>query len=210
MWGSFWQLYCSPKFLVWDCADSVSDAKQSEPIIKRTTKQKFKTGFKLTAFSSPAIVALIAAPAETFAFLKMLKEAGFELPAILAIAGIAWWLRKDVVKIMDVRMVNLTNVVENFGDKLDENTKEQAERTKLSEERWGTVNAKFMEQGNEIKELATEIKTSVKEIARNSEQVRYLYTAYKLPHPEEKSVGDQDLTIENSTVQIKIQKSKED
>lgn len=174
--------------------DSADKPAQAEPLTKKTTKQKIKATAKVAFYSSPAIAALIAAPAETFAFLKMLKEAGFELPALATVAAIAWWLRKDVIKIMDVRMVNLTNVVENFGEKLDANTKEQTERTRVSEDRWAFVNNRFMEQGEEIKELATEIKKSVKQIATQTEQVRYLYTAYKLDPPEEKLVKDQDLT----------------
>ena len=77
--------------------------------------EKTKCKLKVVVGSSPAIAAFTLFPAESFSFLKMLKEAGVELPMIITVATIAWWLRKDVIRIVDGRLGEMNTNMKDLG-----------------------------------------------------------------------------------------------
>ena len=78
-------------------------------------KEKTKSRLKVAIGSSPAIAAFTLFPAESFSFLKMMKEAGVELPMIITVATIAWWLRKDVIRIVDGRLGEMNTNMKDLG-----------------------------------------------------------------------------------------------
>ena len=77
--------------------------------------EKTKSKLKVAIGSSPAIAAFTLFPAESLSFLKMLKEAGVELPMIITVATIAWWLRKDVIRIVDGRLGEMNTNMKDLG-----------------------------------------------------------------------------------------------
>lgn len=129
--------------------------------MKEQTKDTIKRGAKVTAAVSPAIAALLVAPAETFAVLKTLKEAGFELPAITIFVTFVWWLRADVMKIMDGRLGDINTTINKFGDELKV-------RNEMSDRRYEEVNERFLkndEKFNELGEKMFAVETRLQAVA---------------------------------------------
>lgn len=120
------------------------------------SKEKLKDRMKVLTASSPALTALFLYPTETFAFLKMLKEAGLELPSVLFIGAIAWWPRKDVVRIVDGRLKELNDNVKQVSESLsasnDQNSKEFQEGRKI-----------MQAQGQQIRFIMTHLQLNAPE-----------------------------------------------
>lgn len=126
-----------------------------------TTKDKIKKGAKVTAAFSPAITALLVAPSETLMALKNLKEAGFELPAITIFISCVWWLRKDVMTIMNGRLGDINATINKFGDQLNI-------RNQISDKRYDEVNERFLkndEKFNELGEKMFAVETRLQAVA---------------------------------------------
>lgn len=151
--------------------------------MKVETKQKIKDGAKgglkiATAASGPLSVAFMF-PKETFAFLSMMREAGFELGTIATIAGIAWWLRKDTVRVVDKRWGETNEVIKEFKDDLQK-ANEITQQQKI-------------ESDKRIEMLG-------KELAKYASHIRFLVTHLQLTIPEDnhdqpkKIEDDPDLT----------------
>ena len=127
---------------------------------------------KLTATASPAIAAAIAFPSETYMFLKTAKEVGFEIPMPFFLGAIAWWFRKDAVKLVDTRVAGATEslvasaeantkvgiAVELLSNEVKESTATSQKQARISEERWSFVNKRFLENDNKQLELTNEVK----------------------------------------------------
>ena len=90
--------------------------------------EKTKSKLKDAIGSSPAIAAFTLFPAESFSFLKMLKEAGVELPMIITVATIAWWLRKDVIRIVDGRLGEMNTNMKDLGVEIKATNEQNAKQ----------------------------------------------------------------------------------
>lgn len=111
-------------------------------------KAYLKAKLKLVAASSPALAALIAFPTESLAFLKMLKEAGFEAGTITVIAGIAYFLRKDVMRIVTELKTGLgvTNTtLQSLSDDYKEHRKQDQIRLDEGQKQFDLITKRFLE-----------------------------------------------------------------
>ena len=77
----------------------------------KENKEEFVKKLKVFSAASTSLGVAIMFPAETFAFLKTLRDAGFEAGTIGVIAAIAYYLRRDTMKVVDVRLGEFTTKV---------------------------------------------------------------------------------------------------
>lgn len=126
-----------------------------------------KDKIKVAGISSPAIAALLMFPTETFTFLKTLREAGIELPMIIVFFLGVFWIRRDAIKVVDVRL----------GD-ISDNVKKLSDEQRISNEQ----NARQFSEGAKIMQT-------------QSQQIRFIMTHLQLNIPDQTDKPkDQDLT----------------
>lgn len=126
-------------------------------MVSSSTKDKIKSRLKFAAAASPWLAALFMYPKETFAFLAMLKEAGFEMGTLAVIGGIAWWLRKDVVRIVQGQLGELNTNVSNLSTELKSSNEESIRRTKISDDRYYEVNLRFLKNDEKFNDLGEKV-----------------------------------------------------